>query len=156
MYFCNACCLGKIHKFLFPISETVYDSPLQLIHSDLWGPAPIVSSNEYKYYIHFIDAYSRYTWVYLLKAKSKALQTFINFKTQVENEFNCKIKAFQSDWGVEFRTFASYLTTHGISHRLSCPTTHQQNGVAERKHRHLVESALTFISQCLNANSVLG
>uniref|UniRef100_A0A803QG52 Reverse transcriptase Ty1/copia-type domain-containing protein n=1 Tax=Cannabis sativa TaxID=3483 RepID=A0A803QG52_CANSA len=86
---------GEIHKFPFSSSQTVYTKPLELIHSDLWGPSPKLSSSSYRYYVHFIDAYNRYTWVFLLKIKSEALP----FKTQVEKEFECFIKALQSDWG---------------------------------------------------------
>ena len=56
--FSSVCYLGKIHKFPFPLPKTVYTKPLQLIHSDLWCPSPTTSSSGYRYYIHFIDAYS--------------------------------------------------------------------------------------------------
>lgn len=81
---CAACCLGKHHKFPFPNSTTEYTKPLQLLHSDLWGPAPIISSSGYKYYISYIDAYSRHTWIYMLRTKCEASPTFLTFKTQVE------------------------------------------------------------------------
>ena len=100
--FCSSCCLRKIHKFPFSKSETVYTAPLQLIHFDLWGPAPVPSSSGYRYYVHFVDSYSKFTWLYLLKNKSNVIQTFINFKTQVELQLDSKIKAFQSDWGFLF------------------------------------------------------
>ena len=67
---CFACYMGKIHKLSFPHSTT----PLDLIHLDLQGPTLIPSSNEYRYYIHFINAYSWFTWIYMLKQKSKAFQ----------------------------------------------------------------------------------
>jgi len=70
--FCTACCMGKAHRLHSPSSETTYTHPLQLVFSDLWGPSPTVSSLGYKYYITFVDAFSRYTWIYLLKAKSEA------------------------------------------------------------------------------------
>ena len=79
--FCNACCIGKHHRIHFLDSTTEYTKPLELIHSDLWGPSPVFSFNDYKYYVHFVDSFSRFTWVYLLKKKSDALETFINFKT---------------------------------------------------------------------------
>ena len=114
--FYSSCCLSKIHKFPFSRSETVYTAPLQLIHFDLWGPTPVPSSSCYRYYVHFVDAYSKFTWLYLLKNKSDVIQTFINFKTQVEFQLDSKIKAFQFDRGGEFRSFQSFLTQHGIIH----------------------------------------
>lgn len=64
------------HKLPFPDSKTIYMQPLQLVHSDLWGPFLILSTNGYKYYVHFIDFYSRFTWIYMLKQKSDALTAF--------------------------------------------------------------------------------
>ncbi|RVW50500.1 Retrovirus-related Pol polyprotein from transposon TNT 1-94 [Vitis vinifera] len=77
--------------------------------------------------------------------KSEAIKTFVNFKTQVELQFDLKIKSLQTDWGGEFRAFQSYLVENGIVHRVSCPHTQQQNGVAERKHRTIVEHGLTLL-----------
>uniref|UniRef100_A0A803PU39 Integrase catalytic domain-containing protein n=1 Tax=Cannabis sativa TaxID=3483 RepID=A0A803PU39_CANSA len=95
---------------------------------DLWGHAPTNSSNGYRYYISFVDAYSRYTWLYLLRTRDEALSTFTKFKTQVELQLGTKIKTLQSDWGGEFRSFTNMLETNGIVHKLACPLTHEQNG----------------------------
>lgn len=59
--------------------------------------------------------------------------------------FNTKIKYFQSDWGGEYRSLSRFLDASGVVHRLSCPHTHQQNGLAERKHRHIIESTLALL-----------
>ena len=83
-FVCKACCLGKIHMLPFPAFISEYQEPLQLVYSDLWGPSPVQSSNGYKYYICFVDAISRYSWIYLLRNKSYLFQTFQNFKAQVE------------------------------------------------------------------------
>jgi len=64
-----------------------------------------------------------------------------------EKTENCKIKQVQSDWCSEFHPFTNYLAYHGIVHRLICPHTHHQNGVIERKHRHIVELGLTLLHQ---------
>ncbi|KAH9785453.1 retrovirus-related pol polyprotein from transposon RE1 [Citrus sinensis] len=97
--FCDACQYGKVHKLHFKTTANKTASPLELIHTDLWGPAPITFLNGYKYYISFIDDYSRYTWIYHLKTKSQALSVFIIFQTQVEKQFGTAIKILQSDWG---------------------------------------------------------
>ena len=68
-------------------------------------------------------------------------------KAFVENQFDCHIKAFQSDWGGEFRSLTSFLHDSGISHRVSCPYTPQQNGLAERKNRHVIEMDLALLHQ---------
>ena len=71
---CEACQMGKIHRLHFLVIETKTSQVLELIHTDLWGPSPILSRVGYVYYISFVDDFSRYTWIYPLKLKSKALQ----------------------------------------------------------------------------------
>nr|KYP65239.1 hypothetical protein KK1_011471 [Cajanus cajan] len=89
---CKECCYGKIHELPFSSSTTTFTTPLQMIYSDLWGPSPIPSSNGSRYYMHFVDAYSKYTWIYLLQHKSQALTCFIHFKNMIENQLDHKIK----------------------------------------------------------------
>jgi histone deacetylase 1/2 len=138
--------MGKAHKLPSAPSHTQYNHPLELVFSDIWGPSPNVSTLGYKYYITFVDAYSRFTWIYLLKAKSDALTVFKQFKAMAELQLGCSLKALQTDWGGEFRPFTKFLTDLGVVHRLICPHTHHQNGVVERKHRHIVELGLTLLS----------
>ena len=76
---CDACILGKHSKHLFQESKFKACRKLELIHSDLCGPMPIPSSNGNKYLMTFVDDYSIMCWVYLLKTKSEAFQTFKNF-----------------------------------------------------------------------------
>ncbi|BBH05570.1 basic helix-loop-helix DNA-binding superfamily protein, partial [Prunus dulcis] len=77
--------------------------------------------------------------------KSDVFPTFITFKKMVENRFSSKIKQLQVDGGGEFinKLFLAFLRDHGISHQISCPYTPQQNGVVERKHRHIVAMAFS-------------
>ncbi|KAL5804239.1 hypothetical protein ACOSQ3_031039 [Xanthoceras sorbifolium] len=145
--FCEACKLGKHHQLPFPISKTVYTKPFELIHTDLWGPAPMISSTGHRYYVSFIDSYSRYTWWFPLKLKSDTLNVFLQFNKFVKVQFGASIKAIQSDMGGEFISLAKHLTSMGIHYRMSCPYSHQQNGVAERKHRHIVEIGLSLLAR---------
>ena len=64
---------------------------------------------------------------------------------KVENQFSTKIISFQSNWGGEFQALTTYVKEHGIHHRISCPYTPEQNGSAERKHRHIIETALSLL-----------
>lgn len=108
------------------------------------GPSPNESLNGYCYYIPFIDHHSRSTWIYLLHNKSEAFQTFLNFKTKVELQTGHKVKAIQTDWVVSIH-FLSRLS--GIEYRVSCPHAHQQNGLVECKHMHIVETWLTLLAR---------
>lgn len=78
--FCTPCCLGKARRLPSTASTTSYSCPLELIFSDLWGPAPVTSFTGSHYYMTFVDAHTRFTWLFLLKNKSEAISTFITFK----------------------------------------------------------------------------
>jgi histone deacetylase 1/2 len=127
------------------VSSRVSVAPLELVHTDVWGPAR-TSSEGYKYYVSFVDDYSRFCWIYLLKHKSDVEQVFYAFQAHVERLLNAKIKAVQSDGGGEYQRLSRYFQRTGVSHRVSCPHTSQQNGIAERKHRHLVETGLALLA----------
>lgn len=123
---------------------------LALVHSDLWGPSPIISRNGCLYYVSFVDHFNRFTWIYLLKRKSDVADVFKQFKVMAENQFSTKLKLFQSDWGEGEENSKHYLLFFkecGIVHIVSCPHTPQLNGLAERKHRHIVETSLALLSQ---------
>lgn len=94
-----------------------------------------------------MDDFSRFTWLYLAKAKSDIPKNFTEFKALVELQLNHKIKALQSDGGGEYIALKSFLATHGIKHRISCPHTPQQNGLSERKHKHLIEMTLSLLAK---------
>jgi histone deacetylase 1/2 len=138
--------MGKSHRLHAPLSTTIYTKPFEVIHCDLWGPAPFVSYYGYNYYITFVDTFTKYTWIYFLKTKADALKAFTQFLALIQNQFQSTIKALQSDWGGEFRPFTNMLTDLGIQHRLTCPHTSHQNGTVERKHRQIVEMGLTLLS----------
>lgn len=125
---------------------------LQLIHSDLCGPMETSSIGGARYYVTFIDDYSRKVSVYFMKSKSETLEKFKEFKNLVENETNKKIKTLRKDNGKEYvnNDFKLFLCKSGIQHQTSNPYTPQQNGMAERMNRTLVERA-----RCLILNSRL-
>ena len=77
---CDSCQKAKSHQFPYTSSNNKSGAPLDLIHSDVWGPVP-VSVGNHAYYVSFIDDYSRYTWIYLLKQKSEVFQVLRTFKT---------------------------------------------------------------------------
>lgn len=131
----------------FVLNKKRADAILDLIHCDLWGSAPVVTSDGYKYYVVFVDDYSRFSWIYPLRAKSEFCAVLVKFHAFVCNQFSRSIKVFQSDGGTEFvnSRVRDFFSVHGILHRLSCPYTPQQNGRAERKHRHISETGLSML-----------
>ena len=128
-FICNACQQARCHKLPFPLSTSTSSAPLNLIFSDVWGPA-VTSVGGYKYYVSFIDDFSKFTWIYPLKNKSDVFHVFLCFQKHVERLLNAKILCFQSDWGGEYQKLYKYFEEIGIKHQVSCPYTHQQNGSA--------------------------
>ncbi|GMI81878.1 hypothetical protein HRI_001857100 [Hibiscus trionum] len=143
---CEACKLGKSHKLPFHSSKTVYDKPLQNVQVDVWGSAPLISNN-FCYYVSFVDAATRYTWIYFAAKKYDVAKLVINFHTMAERQSDCKLKVIQSDCGSEFKPLSSYFAKHGIQFLNTCPYTSEQIGRVERKHRHIVELGLTLMAQ---------
>ena len=107
-----------MHKLPFVHSQFQSTQPLELLHSDVWGSAPISSSNGYKYYLLFVDDFSRYSWLFLLKHKSDVLSTFKHFKASVEKQHSTQIKFLRTDCGGEYTSnaFTDFCSSHGITH----------------------------------------
>ena len=144
-YICDSCQLAKSHQLPYPVSTSVSTVPLEQVFSDVWGPAP-ASVGKHLYYVSFIDDYSKFTWIYLLKNRSDVYQVFLNFQQFVERKFERKIKTMQTDWGGEYEKLHGFFKKIGITHYVFCPHAHQQNGSVERKHRHIVEVVLSLLT----------
>ena len=116
---------------------------------DLFGPPLWDSLGGKRYGLVIIDDYSRYTWVFFLKSKDETKATFIDFAKQAQRKYNMAILAIRSDNGSEFKnyTLEEFLSDEGIEHQYSASYTPQQNGVAERKNRTLVEMARSMLDE---------
>ena len=122
---CQACPLCKSSRLsLRPTGHKTF-APLDLIFSDVWGPASMFSSNGFRYFVIFVDAHTKHIWYYPLIVKSDAFSTFQRFQTLVECQFSLKIKSVQIDWGGEYRKLNKFFQTIGIHHWLICPHTHE-------------------------------
>ena len=114
--------------------------PLDLIHTDICDFKSIQTRAGKKYFITFINDNTRYCHVYLLRSKDEALESFIQYKTEVENQLGKNIKVLRSDRGGEYESpFGEFCSQHGIIHQTIAPYSPQQNGIAERKNRTLKE-----------------
>jgi hypothetical protein len=145
---CEGCLVGKQHRESFPKeSMSRAKQPLELIHSDICGPIEPASLGENRYFLLFIDDYSRKTWVYFLKQKSEALSTFKRFKVLVEKQSEFKIKSMRSDRGGEFtsKEFKKFCDKNGIRRPLTIPYSPQQNGIVERKNRTILNMARSML-----------
>ena len=147
---CSICMHTKLTRTPFPkIERTSY--LLQLIHSDVCDMHSTPTRGGKKYFVTFIDDFSKFCYVYLINSKDEVLDKFKIYKTEVENQCDIKIKCLRSDRGGEYH-FPLYCESVGIVHETSIAYTPQQNGVAERKNRTLVEmtNAMLFNSGLSN------
>ena len=119
-----------------------------MIHSDICGPITPVSNGNKRYFISFIDDYSRKAWVYFLQEKSEAFSAFKSFKALVENEVGRVIKTLRTDRGGEYNSqeFANFCDMHGIRRQLTAAYTPQQNGVSERKNRTILNMVRSMLA----------
>ncbi|GJW46060.1 retrovirus-related pol polyprotein from transposon TNT 1-94 [Tanacetum coccineum] len=146
---CTTCEKGKHHRASFKTKQNFsIRKCLHLLHMDLFGPVSPMSINHEKYTLVIVDEYSRYTWVYFLRKKSQAPEMIMSFIRMVENQNDVKVKQIRTDNGTEFRNheLESFCDEKGISQNFSSPYTPEQNGVAERKNRTLIEAARTMLN----------
>ncbi|KAI5335543.1 hypothetical protein L3X38_025676 [Prunus dulcis] len=145
---CHGCVFGKGHREPFPKeSKWRAKEPLELIHSDLCGPMQTASLGGNKYFITFIDDFSRMCWVYFLRNKSETFHVFKKFKVMVELQSGYHVKRLRTDRGGEYisANFLQFCENLGIERQLTVAYSPQQNGVAERKNRTIVEMAKCMI-----------
>ncbi|GJV25822.1 putative ribonuclease H-like domain-containing protein [Tanacetum coccineum] len=153
---CVACQKGKQHKasckakLVSSISHT-----LQLLHMDLFGPTSIRSINHKTYCLVITDDFSRFSWTFFLRSKDETSAILKDFIRQIENQLNQKVKTIRCDNGTEFknRDINEFCGLKGIKREYSNARTPQQNGVAERKNRTLIEAARTMLADSFLPNT---
>ncbi|GKA38340.1 putative RNA-directed DNA polymerase [Tanacetum coccineum] len=142
-FFCDSCVKAKFTRLPFPISVTKTNACFELIHCDIWGKYRTPSLTHANYFLTIVDDFSRSVWVFLRKHKDQASICLVDFYKMVKVQFEKNIKRIICDNGGEFvsNKMIDFYAREGIVLETSCPHTPQQNGVVERKHRHLLETA---------------
>ncbi|KAI3729851.1 hypothetical protein L6452_18522 [Arctium lappa] len=146
---CVACLKGKQHKTSHKTKEiNSISSCLQLLHMDLFGPTNVMSIGKKSYCLVIVDDYSRFTWVFFLRTKDETSGLIKSFILRIENQTNQKVKVIRSDNGTEFKNFDlnTFCEEKGIERQYSAPRTPQQNGIAERRNRTLIEAARSLLA----------
>ena len=130
---------------------------MEIIHIDICGPFTPSTLGGYKYFITFIDDFSRYGYIFLIHEKSEALDMFKIYKVEIELKQEKKIKIVRSDQGGEFYgrygeaeqipgPFAKFLQECGVDAQYTMPREPEQNGVAERRNRTLMDMVRSMMS----------
>ncbi|KAI0524826.1 hypothetical protein KFK09_004214 [Dendrobium nobile] len=154
---CVDCIKGKFTKHTIKKAATRSTQLLEIIHTDICGPFDVPSFSGQKYFITFIDDFSRYGYIYLLHEKSQSVDVLEVFINEVERQLDRKVKIIRSDRGGEFYgrfdesgqcpgPFAKFLERRGICAQYTMPGTPQQNGVAERRNRTLMDMVRCMLS----------
>jgi len=117
--------LTKQPALLFNNSTTISHALFDLVHSDIWGPSPNPTMGESKYFVIFVDDYSRYTWLFLMKQRSEFTKIYRDFAQMVKTQFSCPIKVFRIDNTMEYRDsdFLNLLQEHDTICQKSYPGT---------------------------------
>lgn len=140
---CSICPLAKHTRLPFNHSTNKVLAIFNLLHIDIWNPYHVPTYDGNKIFLTIVDDHSKITWLFLLILKSDTIVVLRQFLKMVQTQFNKTTKVIRSDNGSEFvNTECSNLfDSYGIIHQRTYAYTPQQNGVAERKHRHILEMA---------------
>ena len=145
---CEGCMKGRQGREVFPQAEHRGRDLLELVHSDVCGPITPCSNGGNKYYLTFVDDFSRKCWVFMLKHKSEVFGKFKTWKAMVEKQTGKKLKCFRTDRGGEYLSseYKLFLEKEGVDHQVTMAGTPQQNGVAERMNRTLQEKGRSMLA----------
>ena len=115
---CHPCLAGKVSKLPFPQHHHKFTSPFATIHTDLWGPAPCISVDGYRYYTIFVDECTRFCWLFPLVNKSDLFSMFVAFYSFLFTQYSATVKILQSDGRGEYtcNRLKQFLLDKGIAH----------------------------------------
>jgi len=141
--FCEGCAYGRSKRKSHPSTGTITRRRLERVHIDMCGPIPI-SLGGNKYFLLIIDEHTHYHWVKFLSKKSDAFTRLKKWKLEAEREADLKLQYLKSDGGKEFcsKEFTEWLTSDGVTHEMSAPYEHEQNGLAERGIQNVSQRAM--------------
>lgn len=144
---CGPCQHGKQTRTSHKTKEHCTSKPLEIVHADVCGPTINQALQGERYFVLFVDDYTRMMWIYFIKYKSETFECFKNLKALIENKKDSKIKCLRKHIGGEFTSneFSEFCNFHGIKREFSAARTPQQNGVVERRNRTVQEMARTML-----------
>ena len=123
--------------------------PFTLIHCDVWGPSPHTDISGYRWFLIYIDDFSKYSLLFLLKTKNEVTKSIKNLCNTIKCQFGAQVQGFRSDNAKYFlnRELREFFESEGIRHETSCPYTPQQNSLAQRKIGDVVDKGRTLLIQ---------
>lgn len=145
-------------RIKFSRSNNRVKAKLDFIHLDVCGPMQTTTPSGKRYILTFIDDYSKFTAVYLIKEKLEIFGKFKEFTEMCKTMFNRKPKITRTNRGGEYMStkFIKFLNQEDICYQRTAPYSPQQNGVAERKNRTLIKMARCMILEAKLENKFWG
>ena len=150
--FCKHCIMEKSTRVRFGKGKHTTKGILNYVHSDWWGPMKVPFMGGSKYFMSIIDDYLRKVWMYPFKQKDETFGKFLEWKKQVENQTGRKVKYLRIDNILEFvnNKLNTFCKPEGITRHFTVTYTPQQNGLAERFNKTIMER-----TSCLLTNALL-
>lgn len=144
---CKDCVEAKATRASCKSISRTTNKILERVHMDVWGPSKVASAGGKRYFLSIIDDFSRKVWVYALARKDEVFEKFRDFQASIERMTEEKIKAIRTDQGLEFcnNKFEKYLQEQGIKIERTSTYTPQQNGLAERFNRTILEKVRAML-----------
>ena len=139
--------MAKQPALSFNDNDSFSHVSFDFIHSYIWGPSPTTTVGGSKYYVIFVDDFSRYTWIYLMHNSSKLAQIYRTFAQMISIQFSKSITVFCTYNVMEYKDsqFLDFIYTQATIIQHSCPRTSQQNGRVKCKHHHILDSVKAFL-----------
>ena len=99
----ESCQYAKLHRVHLSsrVNKQTF-APFELVHSDVWGPCPIMSPTGFKSFVTFVDDFSRVTWLYLMKSRSELFSHFSVFCSEIQTQFHVPVQTLRSDNAKEY------------------------------------------------------
>ena len=146
---CEPCLSGKLNAAPFPSSSSRASRPLELVHSDVHGPLPVRTPSGMRYWVTFIDDYTRYRFVVVMRTKDETFSAFKRFKAWAETRLGQKVACLRDDKGGEYmsKAFQEFCDEQGIARQHTVRNRPQQNGVAERFNRTSEEGITAMLQE---------
>lgn len=144
---CEPCLMGKMSRKKFPKKSSETKAVLDVVVSDVCGPMQVETMTRKRYFITFIDVHSKYCEVKFIRKKNEAIVETMRFVEKMKTQFGRKPKVIRTDRGLEYldEKLQSYLLNEGIIPQCTVGYCPEQNGVAERRNRTLMEAARTML-----------
>lgn len=147
---CESCVIGRQTRESFIKDKTFRSKrPLEIVHTDVCGPISTPTYDGYRYFVSFIDDFTHFVVVYLIRTKCEVLQKFKEYEAMATAHLSYRIAKLRSDNGSEYysKEFVNFCRDKGIQMIATVPYTPEQNGVSERMNRTLMEKARTIIHE---------